>query len=159
MSIRVLLVLESPDDEEMYTLGLRHLGYEVVSASSPDDALLRARAAIPDIIVVHLGLPGADAFELCGRLRMESELTGIPVIVLTSAVRPDGANRERVFSEPNCAAFVGKPCTPVDLAAIVRQVHGGRRGIALTSGTGADRGGGRAPEDDQARHAGGNDIS
>lgn len=135
MSIRVLLILESADDREMYTVGLRHLGYDVITVDHRADAVALVRRQSPEAVVVHLGLPGTDAFELCRTLRSDAALAHVPVIVLTSAVRPDGANRAEALEHSNCAAFVGKPCAPADLAAVVQEVHGGRRGIILTRGT------------------------
>jgi CheY-like chemotaxis protein len=84
----------------------------------------------PDVIVLHTS--GLDGWEICDRLR--ERYPALPVIALTAAVRPDGANRDRARATLNCAAFVGKPCTHDDLAAVIRRVVRGDRGIEWSVG-------------------------
>ena len=125
----LLFVDDLPDDQDIYGLGLRTLGYEVLFASV-DEAASTARTAQPTAIILHIAQ--GDHWHICDALHRTCE--DIPVIVLTAAVRPDGQNRERARETPNCAAFVGKPCTPDVLSLVIQRVISGERHIELSSG-------------------------
>ena len=129
MPKHVLLVDEVDEDRDIYGAGLTDLGYQV-TVSGYSGAVRTAIRIRPDVVVLHVGpAPGwntGDALlHSCGT---------IPVVALTAAVRPDGANRARARGLHNCAAFVGKPCTHEDLAGVIGRVLGGERGIETTAG-------------------------
>lgn len=125
---RILLIDELADDRDLYGEGLKLLGYAVaVVAAETGEASL---SPPPDVIVLHLA--GGKDWPLCDDLR--HLYRDVPVVVVTAAVRPDQANRQRARVTANCAAFVGKPCTHVELGAVIARVLEGERGIELTSG-------------------------
>ena len=130
-AIRVLVVDELADDRVIYGTGLRMLGFDVCLAPSPGVALRHVVAFAPDVIVLHLG-PGH--WERCEAFSENPVTCAVPVIVITAHVRPDRANRDRALTTPNCAAFLGKPCTHEDVAAVIRRVLAGERQIELSSG-------------------------
>ena len=129
IAARVLLVDEVDEDRDIYGIGLQYLGYEVTSSGYSGAAHTATRMR-PDLIVLHIG--PAPGWDTCDALLRSCRT--IPVIALTAAVRADGANRARVRSFPNCAAFVGKPCSHEELAAVIRRVLGGERRIEATAG-------------------------
>ena len=126
----VLLIDEVQDDREIYQCGLRALGYEVALAARAEAAATVA-ALLPDIVVLHL--TGEDCWQICQHLG--DSRPELPVILITASVRPDRANRDRAQTTGNCAAFVGKPCTHEQLAAVIARVLRGERGIELTIGS------------------------
>lgn len=128
-SRRILLIDELADDRELYGHGLAMLGYEVAAVTA-NEARVRPLSPSPDLIVLHLA--GGKEWVLCDELRRLYE--HVPVVVVTAAVRPDRANRQRARATVNCAGFVGKPCTHEELGAVIGRVLGGERGIELTSG-------------------------
>ena len=130
-AIRVLFVDERADDRDMYGTGLRLLGFELCIEDSVAHALAKADAFRPEIIVLHLG---TGHWELCDEFTRHPGTRHAPVIVITANVRPDRANRDRALATPNCAAFLGKPCTHEDVAAVIRRVVAGERRIELSSG-------------------------
>lgn len=128
---RVLIVDNLADDQEIYGIGLRSLGFDVLVRATLADAIPDAATFTPDVIVLHLG----DAeWELCDRLHDHAATRDVPVIVITGWVRPDRANRERARTTANCAAFVGKPCTHKAVAAVIARVLAGERQIELSHG-------------------------
>lgn len=130
---RILLIDELPDDRELYKRGLAMLGYAVATVTAAE-AREAAHSPPPDVIVLHIA--GGKHWGVCDELR---ELYGpIPVVVVTAAVRPDEANRQRARATVNCAAFVGKPCTHLELGAVIARVLDGQRGIELTTGAGSE---------------------
>ena len=126
---RILLVDDLPDDREIYGRGLTELGFEVTLLNQAEIGT-RSELPRPDAIVLHPGPP--HGLSACAQLH--ALYPAVPVVVITAAVRPDGAHRRRARATPNCAAFVGKPCTHVELATVLTRVLAGERGIQLTSG-------------------------
>ena len=80
MNARILIV----DDEFQIRRALRNalapMGYEVLDADGGADALVKFRAARPDLILLDLNMPVMDGLETCRILRTETE---IPIIVLS----------------------------------------------------------------------------
>jgi two-component system, OmpR family, response regulator MtrA len=77
----VLLVEDDPAARQGLELGLRRLGYEMRLAETGEAALDGIGEATVDVVVLDVMLPGVDGFEVCRRLRRESE---VPVIMLTA---------------------------------------------------------------------------
>jgi DNA-binding response OmpR family regulator len=95
---------------------LRHAGFAVVTARDGHEALERARAERPDLVVLDLGLPGLDGLEVAKTLRRESN---VPIIVLTARV--EESDRIRGL-EAGADDYVTKPFSPRELVARVRAV-------------------------------------
>lgn len=81
---RILIVDESQARAEQLEATLRQAGFEPVRASPGDDALERARAERPNLILVNVVIPEADGYELCRELRSDRAVRHIPVIAVAS---------------------------------------------------------------------------
>lgn len=78
---RVLLV---DDDKKLVPLlarGFRYEGFEVQAATTGEEGLALARAQALDVVVLDIGMPDLDGFEVCRRLRMHLD---VPIIMLTA---------------------------------------------------------------------------
>jgi DNA-binding response OmpR family regulator len=108
------------DDEyhivELARMYLEQSGYSVESAGDGQEALIRARHLRPALVVLDLMLPGLDGWEVCRRLRSESD---VPIIMLTA--RSDEVDRI-VGLELGADDYVTKPFNPRELVARVRAV-------------------------------------
>ncbi len=112
----VLLVEDDPGARQGLELALRRLGYGVHPAASGEAALLSIRDAAVDVVVLDVMLPGLDGFEVCRRLRRDSE---IPVIMLTAR----GDDFDVVGGlEAGADDYVVKPVAPRVLDARIRAV-------------------------------------
>jgi PAS domain S-box-containing protein len=89
----VLVADEDPFNLKLAALRLRHEGYAVDTATGGAEALEKARAAPPDAILAHAGMPAMDGFALCREVRRDPALAAVPVILFTSAYL-DEADRE-----------------------------------------------------------------
>ncbi len=78
---QVLLVEDNLSQADAIAYALEKEGYVVARAESGPEALDQARKAMPDVVVLDLGLPGLDGFEVCQALRRDST---VPVLVLTA---------------------------------------------------------------------------
>jgi DNA-binding response OmpR family regulator len=80
--MKALIVDGDRDLLDVMTYALRRHGHEVIAATDGQQALDRLRADRPEIVVLDLKLPRLDGFEVCRRMRLESEL---PIIIVSSS--------------------------------------------------------------------------
>jgi len=85
MSVRTILIVE--DELQIQTLLSEHLadeGYAVVTASTGAEAIMRAKAVSPDLILLDVMMPGMSGFDVCNILRDQVETRTTPIIFLTA---------------------------------------------------------------------------
>ncbi|WP_431983587.1 response regulator transcription factor [Streptomyces qinglanensis] len=113
---RVLVVDDDPTVAEVVTGYLQRAGYAVDRAETGPDALERAAARWPDLVVLDLMLPGMDGLEVCRQLRGRGP---VPVIMLTAL----GDEGDRVLGlEVGADDYVTKPFSPRELVLRVESV-------------------------------------
>jgi two-component system alkaline phosphatase synthesis response regulator PhoP len=105
---------------------LRQAGFDVLEASDGPGALHLARAERPDMIVLDLGLPGMDGYDVTRELRASSS---VPIIMLTA--RSEESDRV-VGLELGADDYIVKPFSPRELVARIRAVL--RRADATVGG-------------------------
>jgi len=81
---RILIVDDDPHAVEILTRMLEREGYECVSAASGAAALQHVRERAVDVILLDVMMPEMDGLQVCERLRQDSELRQIPVVLLTA---------------------------------------------------------------------------
>jgi two-component system alkaline phosphatase synthesis response regulator PhoP len=81
---RILIVDDDPHAVEILTRMLEREGYECVSAPGGAAALQRLREQAVDVILLDVMMPEMDGLQVCERLRQDSELRQIPVVLLTA---------------------------------------------------------------------------
>ena len=89
MAKRVLLVEDEPDVARLLTFNLEQAGYDVSHVERGLDALARARAELPVVMVLDVMLPDMTGFDVCRRLRAQPETADIGVLMLTARSDPD----------------------------------------------------------------------
>jgi two-component system, OmpR family, response regulator ResD len=113
---RVLVVDDDPTVTEVVTGYLDRSGFVVDSAADGLDALARAQAAPPDLVVLDLMLPGLDGLQVCRKLR---ETRPVPVVMLTAR----GDEEDRILGlEVGADDYVTKPFSPRELVLRVESV-------------------------------------
>ena len=111
---RVLVVDDDPALLRALRIGLDARGFEVVVAHTGAEGLSRAAQAMPDVIVLDLGLPDIDGVEVCKRLRQWTE---VPVIVLSAL---DSEDRKVLALDSGADDYVTKPFGMHELEARLR---------------------------------------
>ncbi|NJD28994.1 MAG: response regulator transcription factor [Chloroflexi bacterium] len=116
--MRILVVDDEPDLVESVALGLtlQWREVEVLSAASADEALDVVERESPDIILLDIGLPDRDGFEVLRELRQFSD---VPVVMLTA--RDDAMDKVKGL-ELGADDYVTKPFNHLELMARVRAV-------------------------------------
>lgn len=118
----VLIVDDVLDNRELYVQYLTYFGYRAAEAGDGEDALAKAAALKPDVIVMDLSLPGMDGWEATRRLKANEATRHIPVIALTGHALSGSDADARAAG---CDAFLTKPCDPADLAAAIDRLSQG----------------------------------
>jgi two-component system phosphate regulon response regulator PhoB len=111
------------EDEEPLSLMLRYNleaeGYTVDSVMRGDDAEMRLRESVPDLLLLDWMLPGISGIELCRRLRSRETTRSLPIIMLTAR----GEESERIRGLATGADdYVVKPFSVPELMARVRAI-------------------------------------
>lgn len=119
----VLVVDDYQDAREMYAEYLEFSGFRVAEASNGAEALDKAFALLPDVILMDLSLPIIDGWEATRRLKGDDRTKSIPVVALTGHVLAGEATGDQ---QVKCDAFVVKPCMPDTLVAEVKRVLAAR---------------------------------
>jgi twitching motility two-component system response regulator PilH len=85
MAIRkILIVDDSPTERHVLNDMLTKAGFEVVACDSGEEAILKARSAHPDLILMDVVMPGLNGFQATRAISRDPETRAIPVILCTS---------------------------------------------------------------------------
>jgi CheY-like chemotaxis protein len=124
----VLLVEDSPETRDIYATLLEHEGYEVVTASSGDEGVVKAIEHRPDLILMNVCIPELDGWTCTRLLKNDSATRHIPIVVVTAL---SGTREQQLAQEVGLDGYLNKPCTPTRLLEEVRrwigEANGGRR--------------------------------
>jgi two-component system, OmpR family, response regulator len=121
--MKILVVEDDPDMLDVTTYALRREGYNIVTATDGQQAIDRHLDERPDLVLLDVGLPRMNGFDVCRRIR---ETAATPIIMLTA--RNDDDNVVQGFLT-GADDYVTKPFSHRQLAARIRAVlnrtHGG----------------------------------
>ncbi|CAI9404688.1 response regulator [Nocardioides sp. T2.26MG-1] len=110
----VLVVDDEPQILRALSINLRARGYEVVTAGDGGEALQLAAAALPDVVILDLGLPDLDGVEVIAGLR---GWASVPILVLSG--RSDSADKVDAL-DAGADDYVTKPFGMDELMARLR---------------------------------------
>lgn len=122
MPVKVLLVDDSSTALLMgETVLKQHTPYAVVTAHDGEEAVRKAVAENPDLILMDVVMPKMDGFTACREIRRQKDMQDVPIIMVTSRGEP--ANVETGF-QSGCSAYLTKPISPTELLEVVRTLLG-----------------------------------
>ncbi|WP_157270877.1 hybrid sensor histidine kinase/response regulator [Azohydromonas aeria] len=116
---RVLVVDDHQDAAESLALLLSMSGHDVEVAQDGPMALRTAAAFQPDVVLLDIGLPGMDGYELARRLRELPKLGGVRLIAVTG--HGQQADRQAAAAA-GLHSFITKPVEPEELARLLSPV-------------------------------------
>ena len=106
LSRTILIVEDNEMNRDMLSRRLQRRGFTTLIATDGAQGLEMARAERPDLVIMDMGLPVLDGWEVTRRLKASDETKGIPVIALTAdALKGD---REKALTA-GCDEFATKP--------------------------------------------------
>lgn len=118
--MNVLLVEDHEDTLDAAVMILKSHGMTVETAASGAEALVKADAATPDVIVIELCLDGMHGSDVIRRLKASAATRRIPVVALSAHATFEDEESARAAG---CDAFFNKPLQPQDLLTAIRTVH------------------------------------
>ena len=115
----VLIVDDEPSARDTLEALLADRGYQLVFAASGSEALEKARAVTPDVILLDVMMPGMDGFEVCQKLRTDPRLAEVPIVMVTAL--DDHASRLHGMMV-GADDFLSKPFNSTELKARIRTI-------------------------------------
>ncbi len=106
MAVRILIIEDNQDNLQLVQFLLERLGYEVLGAYDGVSGMELARQEQPDLILLDMGIPEMDGWELAGKMKTDYELRDIPLVALTAHTLP-GDKRRALQS--GCDGYITKP--------------------------------------------------
>ncbi len=119
----VLVADAHEDSRAVCAMLLRHSGFTVLEAWTGEEVIRLAHAQRPDAIVLGPVLRGVDGMRALEVLKQDPATAGIPVVVLSSV---GGDEHERRARAAGCAAYLLKPCPPLQVLDTLRALTGRR---------------------------------
>jgi len=124
-SLRILVVDDEPTSLHLVRTLLERAGHQVVTARNGDEALARALADPPQMVVTDWLMPGMDGVELCKRLRSTEAGRDLYILILT------GQNEEQRIVEAFEAGADDHVAKPVNAKLLLARIRPGIRVIKL----------------------------
>jgi len=114
---RILLADDSPHAQRMGERILREEGFEVVSLTDGDAAVLRLADVDPDLILADVFLPGKSGFELCRLVKGDPHLRHVRVVLTAGLLEPFDENEA---ARAGCDAILKKP---FEASKVMETIH------------------------------------
>ncbi|HTD86597.1 MAG TPA: response regulator [Candidatus Binatia bacterium] len=133
----ILIVEDDPRTTLALAVRLKAQGYSTWTASDGIKGMQLAMRARPDLIILDIGLPGGNGFELAATLRRKPQTSRIPIIFLTGSKEP--TLRQKVM-DSGAAGLLEKPYEPEELLLMIQMAFDppggpGRDGLPISVST------------------------
>lgn len=103
---RVLVIEDNAANLTFAVFLLESVSHVVMTATDAEEGLARARAELPDLILMDIQLPGMDGLEATAQLKRDEATRAIPVIALTALAMKGDEERIRAAG---CNGYIAKP--------------------------------------------------
>ncbi len=104
----ILIVDDSSTVRAVASKSLQKYGYHVITATSGEDALEQIQLSVPGLVLLDIKMTGMDGYEVCKKIRSNSETRDLPVIMLSGKDAFFDKVRGRLAG---CNAYITKPCS------------------------------------------------
>ena len=115
---RILVADDDPVILRLIEINLSLEGFDVQLAEGGEEAIEKARAEQPNLILLDVMMPGITGWEAAKRLKDDPETADIPIVFLSARTQEEDRRRGE---ELGVAAYVTKPFDPGDLVSTIRQ--------------------------------------
>lgn len=116
---KILVVDDSPTDRQFMLETLAKKGYQVVTAENGEDAIVKAKAELPDLILMDVVMPGLNGYQATRTITRDDATKHIPVIMCTSK----GADTDKIWGMRQGANdYLVKPVDASQLLAKIQQL-------------------------------------
>jgi DNA-binding response OmpR family regulator len=112
MAKKILVIEDDPAISRLVDYSLRHEGYEVIAATNGLEGIRKAQNEAPDLIILDVMLPGMDGFEICHRMRSESDTAQLPILMFSAKAQEiDKETGLKVGADD----YLPKPAAPAEI--------------------------------------------
>ena len=116
---KILVVDDSPTERFFFTDLLSKNGYNVFTAESGEEALVKTREINPDLILMDVVMPGTNGFQATREITRDPALAHIPVIICTSKT----LETDRIWGlRQGARDYITKPINAKDLLAKIAAI-------------------------------------
>lgn len=116
---KILVVDDSPTDRQYMLETLARKGYQVVTAENGEDAIVKAKAELPDLILMDVVMPGLNGYQATRQITRDDATKHIPVIMCTSK----GADTDKIWGlRQGANDYLVKPVDAAQLLAKIAQL-------------------------------------
>jgi DNA-binding response OmpR family regulator len=112
LAATVLVADDDADILRFVEINLRLEGFQVVTARDGRDALAKAAAVRPDLVLLDVQMPGLDGYTICARIRADASLAAVRVIIVTANY---GSAAVEAARRAGADDFLVKPFLPAAL--------------------------------------------
>jgi DNA-binding response OmpR family regulator len=114
---RIFVVDDAEQDRRIHAATLRAHGWDVITASNGEEALLLVEADVPDLFLIAARMQQMDGFTLCEHLKQDARLINVPVVFVTAEVTGEEIDRGYAAGGVD---YIRKPCHLSEFLARVR---------------------------------------
>ncbi|MGZ3160100.1 MAG: response regulator [Burkholderiaceae bacterium] len=121
MAIKKILIVDDSSTARHFLVDvLSKGGYEVISAENGDEAILKAKAEMPDLILMDVIMPGINGYQATRTITKDEATKHIPVLMITSK----DMETDRIWGmRQGATAFLSKPIEPAVLLTKIRELN------------------------------------
>ncbi len=111
---KILVVDDSVSARQYLTVVLATGGYSVVTAVSGEEAIVKVKSEMPDLVLMDVVMPGINGFQATRAITKDEDTKHIPVLILTSK----DMETDRIWGmRQGATGFISKPINPAALLA------------------------------------------
>jgi twitching motility two-component system response regulator PilH len=128
MPIKKILIVDDSATIRYFLLDvLVKAGYEIVTAVSGEEAIIKVKSEMPDLVLMDIVMPGINGFQATRAITKDEATKHIPVVILTSKDKV----ADRIWgTRQGAAGFIGKPVEPGALLAQINALDRSMQGTA-----------------------------
>lgn len=116
---KVLIIEDDPAISRLVDFSLKREGYETATANNGLDGIRKAKYEVPDLVILDVMLPGMDGFEICHRLRTESDTEKLPILMFSAKAQEiDKTTGMKVGADD----YLPKPAAPEEIIKRVEKL-------------------------------------
>jgi len=115
----ILIIDDSPTDVRVFTTLLERAGHQTVAVGAAEEGIERARADVPDLIIMDVIMPGMNGFQATRTLTRDPVTSAVPVVMITTK----SMETDRVWGlRQGARAFITKPVNEKELLACINEL-------------------------------------
>lgn len=115
----ILIIDDSPTDVQVFTTLLERAGHQVAAVGTAEEGIARARATLPEAIIMDVIMPGMNGFQATRTLTRDPVTAKVPIIMITTK----SMETDRVWGlRQGARAFITKPVRDDELLGCIDEL-------------------------------------